>query len=358
MNNIPREQHESTSCSADVSVLVALSGGVDSAVCVRLLQEQDFHVQGAVIRFSEAHDGAVAAAEKAAGELSIPLHIIDGRTLFEHAVIEPFCKLYAAGRTPSPCLLCNPAVKFRLLCEKADELGIYLIASGHYAGCKEENGHYRLTRAESTQRDQSYMLYRLSQDVLQRLLLPLGRFEKPMIREMAEEWGLSNAHAPDSQEICFIPSGDHAAYIEARGVPIKQGHFLGPEGQDLGAHRGVAHYTVGQRKGLGISLGKPVFVQEITEEGNVVLAYAGGEYKSEVQLCHVHHAGIEPFSKGQPFEVKIRSAAKPVPCTITQVDAATKRLRFVFDTPQRAIAPGQHAVFYCGNLVAGGGEIE
>ncbi len=353
---MPNEISQSAAPEADVSVLVALSGGVDSAVSVRLLQEQDFRVQGAVIRFSKEHDKAVHAAQAAAAELGIPLHVIDGQALFEQEVIEPFCNLYATGRTPSPCLLCNPAVKFRLLCEKADELGIHLIASGHYATCHEKEGRFWLGKAESKQRDQSYMLYRLPQSILQRLCLPLGRFEKPMIRELAADFGLSCAHTPDSQEICFIPNDNYAAFIKARGIAGKQGHFIGPEGQNLGEHRGVLYYTVGQRKGLGISLGKPVFVREIAENGDVHLAYAGGEYASQVWLCKLHNATEEAFAPGQHFDVKIRSAARAVACKITKVEA--QRLCFAFEEPQRAVAPGQHAVFYKGESVYGGGEIQ
>ncbi len=337
-------------------VLVALSGGVDSAVTVRILQEQGFKVQGAVIQFSSAHQKAVAAAQLAAKELDILLHVIDGQALFEKEVITPFCQMYASGCTPSPCLLCNPTVKFHLLCQKADELGIYFIASGHYANCEEKNGHFWIAKAESAKRDQSYMLYRLPQTILERLCLPLGHFEKTLIREMAKERGLSSAKAPDSQEICFIPNGDYASYIESRGISGKQGRFIGPDGQDLGCHRGVMHYTVGQRKGLGIALGEVVFVRQITEDGNVLLARAGEEYSSEIELWKVHCGHTEPFCAGQRYEVKIRSAAKPVPCQITQVN--NESLCITFDCPQRAAAPGQHAVLYQNQYVVGGGEIK
>ncbi len=337
-------------------VLMALSGGVDSAVSVRILQQQGFRVQGAVIRFSPAHDGAVLAAQIAAEELGIPLHIIDAKEPFEKEVILPFCTLYASGRTPSPCLLCNPAVKFRMLQEKADELGFYWLASGHYANCESEGEHVFIAQAESKKRDQSYMLYRLPQSILRRLILPLGTFEKPHIREMAEEWGLSNAKAPDSQEICFIPNGNHADYIKARGIPIKQGNLIGPDGQNLGPHRGVAYYTIGQRKGLGVSLGEVVFVQKIEQNGDVILARAGDEFSNGLRLHHTHNGGTVPFMPGQHFNVKIRSAATPVPCEITHV--ANDALHITFDCPQRAAAPGQHAVLYKGSLVIGGGEIE
>lgn len=337
-------------------VLVALSGGVDSAVTVRILEQQGFAVQAAVIRFSPAHDKAVQAAQTAAAELGVPLSVLQGEQAFRQAVIGPFCRMYAEGRTPSPCILCNPGVKFRLLAEEADRLGIRYIASGHYARCLEQDGIHHIARAQSSTRDQSYMLYRLPQEILARLCLPLGEFEKTEIREMAAELGLSNANAPDSQEICFIPDGDYPAYIAGQGIADRQGRFIGPDGQDLGPHSGVMHYTVGQRKGLGIALGKPVFVREITPEGDVVLAHAGGEFASGVVLAKLHTASGQPLQAGQCYEVKIRSAAKPVLCRVES--SGEDSLRLLFDAPQRAAAPGQHAVLYSGPLVVGGGEIQ
>ncbi len=337
-------------------ILVALSGGVDSAVTVRILQQQGFAVQAAVIRFSPAHDKAVLAAQTAAGELGVPLSVLHGEELFEEAVIQPFCQMYAAGRTPSPCILCNPCVKFHLLAQEADRLGIPFIASGHYARCEEREGIHHIAKAQSAARDQSYMLYRLPQKILSRLCLPLGEFEKTEIREMAAAFGLSSADTPDSQEICFIPDGNYPAYIAQKGVADKPGRFIGPEGQDLGPHRGVMHYTVGQRKGLGLALGKPVFVKEINPAGDVVLALAGGEYAAAVVIGRLHTTSGQPLQAGQRYDVKIRSAAKPVPCRVEST--AENSARLVFETPQRAIAPGQHAVLYEGPFVMGGGEMQ
>ena len=241
-----------------------MSGGVDSSVTVRILQEQGFAVQGAVIRFSPAHDGAVAEAKAAAETLGVPVHVIDAGAEFEREVVTPFCADYCAGRTPNPCILCNPAVKFKLLAQKADELGIRFIATGHYARIERcADGVCRLCAPESAARDQTYMLYRLGGELLDRLILPLGEFEKDDVREIARDIGLSCADAPDSMEICFIPDGDHAAFIRSRGMQPKAGRFLGPDGEDLGAHLGVDHYTVGQRKGLGIAAGRPLFVRAI-----------------------------------------------------------------------------------------------
>lgn len=329
-------------------VLMALSGGVDSAVCVRLLQQAGYEVSGLVIRFSPAHEGAVAAAQRAAAELGIPLAVADCQERFAREVIEPFCRDYTEGRTPNPCVVCNPRVKFHVLAQQADRMGIPLLATGHYARIVQPDGVYRVACAQSQARDQSYMLYRLSQPILSRLLLPAGELEKPQIRALAAEFGLSSAETPDSQEICFIPDGDYATYIEQSGRPDKPGHFFGPQGQDLGPHRGIVHYTVGQRRGLGVSLGQPAFVKSIGADGSVHLAYADDLWASAITLTDTVPVD-EPLPDGY-YQVKIRSMAKHVPCRLAGNE-------LVFDQPQRAPAPGQHAVLYTDGVVMGGGVI-
>lgn len=336
-------------------ILIGMSGGVDSAVCARILREQGFDVQGVVLRFSPAHDGAVEAARQAASQLGIPLIVEDCSASFEENVVAPFCESYCRGETPSPCVLCNPAVKFRVLCGVADRLGIRYIATGHYARVEENGGIYYVSKAESAARDQSYMLYALGQDVLARLCLPLGEFEKDDIRAMAAESGLSCADAPDSQEICFIPDGDYAAFIAARGLSDKQGRFIGPDGEDLGAHKGVSNYTVGQRKGLGIAYGEPVFVKRILPGGDVELARGGSEFFSGIRVRDAVRTDGAAFENGERFEVKIRSRAVPAPCTVA--DVSGDGFTLLFDEPQRAPAPGQSAVLYDGNRIAGGGVI-
>lgn len=331
------------------AVLVGLSGGVDSSVCIRILQQQGFSVTALVIDFSPAHHKAVEAAKAVAGQLHVPLVVRECHDLFHQEVITPFCESYCKGETPNPCIFCNPAVKFRILCEEADKRGISYIATGHYARVEAcADGIFRLAIAESAARDQSYMLYRLGQEVLSRLCLPLGEFEKDDIREMARELGLASADAPDSQEICFIPDGNHAAYIESHGFCGKAGRFISPDGTDLGPHKGVSHYTVGQRKGLGLALGRPVFVREITDSGNIHLAFSGGEYAKGFSLRHIVTANAKPLHGA--YEVKIRSMAKAVACKV-------ENGRAVFIQPARAPAPGQSAVFYRKGFVEGGGYI-
>lgn len=335
-------------------VLVGMSGGVDSSVTVRILQEQGFAVEGAVIRFSPAHDAAVAAARDAARSLGAEVHVIDAAEAFDREVVTPFCESYCAGRTPNPCILCNPAVKFRLLAEKADELGIPYLATGHYARIERcSDGVCRICTAESAARDQSYMLYRLGRDILDRLILPLGEFEKSDVRDIAHDIDLRCADAPDSMEICFIPDGDYSAFIRARGMTPKAGRFIGPDGEDLGPHLGVDHYTVGQRKGLGLSAGRPLFVREILPDGNIRLAESGGEFNRRILVDSVVTPDGLPLADGE-YLVKIRSAAKPTACVVRCEDSV---LTVDFPEPVRAPAPGQSAVFYRDGYVMGGGVI-
>lgn len=335
-------------------VLVALSGGVDSSVCVKILRDQGFDVHAVVFRFSPAHEAAVRAAEETARQMQVPLEIEDCGEAFEREVIAPFCAEYCAGRTPSPCVVCNPRVKFAALARVADRLGIRLIATGHYARVEEENGSYYIRTAVCGVRDQSYMLYGLGQEILARLCLPVGEFDKEDVRAMAAEAGLASADAPDSQEICFIPDGDYASYIAARGFSPRGGRFIGPDGEDLGAHKGVSHYTVGQRRGLGIAYGEPLFVRRIRPDGNIELALGQDEFFAGVILDSAARTDGMPVLPGQRYGVKVRSRAPAAPCTVEQVG---ERLALRFDEPQRAPAPGQAAVLYEGEWLRGGGII-
>ena len=338
------------------SVLVALSGGVDSSVCVRLLQEEGYQVQAVVIDFSPAHRPVVAQAQQMADFLQIPLHVVSCHEAFQANVIDPFAKAYLQGQTPNPCILCNPSTKFHFLLETADRLGIHWVATGHYAGLqRQEQGRTLLKKADCLERDQSYMLYRLSQEQLSRLLLPLQGLPKSRVRELAQEWGLPCAHAPDSQEICFLPDGNYPQYIEEHYGVSPQGPFISPEGTVCGTHKGILHYTVGQRKGLGIALGRPVFIRKMDPKTNTIyLADAGGEFSRELLLkdcCFIPFPQLEG-----PMEVtaKVRSMAKEAPASIFPTEDG---VRVVFASPQRAPAPGQSCVFYQGDLVVGGGFI-
>lgn len=339
-------------------ILVALSGGVDSSTCVALLKEQGYEVAGVVLRMSRAHDQTVQDAKLAAEQLGIPLYVKDMETAFSELVIRYFMDEYAAGRTPNPCVVCNPLVKFRGLVETADEHGYPVIATGHYAGLRKSADGERvfLTMAESRERDQSYMLCRLTQKELKRLYFPLADLPKPEVRRMAAEAGLSCAGKPDSQEICFIPDGDYAGYIEARRGEFPEGDYISPEGKICGRHKGIIHYTVGQRKKLGIALGKPVFIKRIDPaENRIYLAWGGEEYENEVTVRDVSETYPGALQDGMHCGVKVRSRAAVAPCTLYfQEDG---KLRVVFDKPERAPAAGQTAAFYDGDVVLGGGFI-
>ncbi|WP_367925014.1 tRNA 2-thiouridine(34) synthase MnmA [uncultured Ruthenibacterium sp.] len=336
-------------------ILVGLSGGVDSSVCIQILKEQGFDVYAVFIRFSPAHDASLQAAKAVAKQFGVPFSVEDCSDLFESEVIEPFCNAYCHGETPSPCVLCNPNVKFKVLAAAADRMGIHFIATGHYARVCEENGVFYIARAASTERDQSYMLYRLPQDILQRLCLPVGEFEKTDIREMARTLGLVSADSPDSQEICFIPDGNYAAFISERGLSDKAGRFIGPHGEDFGPHKGVSHYTIGQRKGLNIAYGQPIFVRRILDNGDIQLALAGDEFYSGICIRQVVRSDEKTFAPGEEYLVKIRSRATPSPCVVEAVGDDDMVLRFA--SPLRAPAPGQSAVLYLDEKVIGGGII-
>ncbi len=337
------------------TVLLALSGGVDSAMCALLLRQAGYTVRGACIQFSPAHQTAVAKARIAAKELGIPLDILHCEDDFYQLIIKPFCQSYVSGRTPSPCPWCNSLVKFAALARHAGTLGIPLLASGHYAQVRRLHGYACVAMAASAARDQSYMLYRLPQSILSRLLLPLGTLDKEAIRKMAAQNGLSSASTPDSQEICFIPDGDYPAYISGQGYTNKAGHFIGPDGEDLGEHRGVSHYTIGQRRGLGVSAGRPLYVGAIGDNGEVRLAENHALLRGEIELEDCLFSGGQPPCGGE-YLVKIRSAAKAVPCQVFY-SAPGKALCVRFQQPQRAPAPGQHAVLYRDEVVIGGGVI-
>ena len=342
-------------------VLVAVSGGVDSAVAVHLLRQQGYEVEGIILEFSPAHKAAVAQAKVVAEQLGIRLHVRECHREFEQNVILPFCREYKAGRTPNPCILCNPSTKFGLICQAAKEMGFDFIATGHYARIDHQaDGTAVLQKSSCLGRDQSYMLYRLSQEQLAMLLLPLEGLEKPQVREIARQLGLVCADAPDSQEICWLPDGDYAAFIERTLGKSEPGDFVSPDGQVCGRHKGLLHYTVGQRKHLGVALGYPVFIKEIDPEQNrIYLARTGEEYAGGVLLtdCVIQpNPWLSAGQKTAPVLVKVRSRAPDAPATVTLLGDG--RAQVLFDTPQRAPAPGHSCVIYRGPAVLGGGFIQ
>ncbi len=343
-----------TNPTAKQRVLVGLSGGVDSTVCVHLLQKSGYDVTGVVLNMSPAHADTVTAATDSAKSLGIPLVVRDLTELFQKNVIDYFAHAYLHGQTPNPCVVCNPTVKFWALIDTANQLGCEKIATGHYAGLRSCGDDVMLTQGASRKRDQSYMLYRLDQSVLRRLLLPLSELEKDEVRQIASQLSVAAANKPDSQENCFIPDNDYAGYIERYYGKSKSGVFISPEGNPCGTHAGILHYTVGQRKGLGIALGRPVFVREIDpQSGNIYLADSGQEYFSEVTLSDVTTTNGRPLPEG-PAQVKIRSMAPLCDAVVRHTENGVK---LIFDSPQRATAKGQSAVVYHADLLLGGGFI-
>ena len=343
-------------------VILGLSGGVDSTAAALLLKEKGYDVTG--LYFDVTAEKAAAgeerrAAEKTAAELGIDLIYRDVSESFEKIVIEDFCREYMGGRTPNPCIVCNPAVKFRTLIEAADEAGAYYIATGHYAGTRhdEDSGTWYIRKAANERKDQSYMLYRLEQETIARLLLPLNDIgDKEQVRNMARDRSLGNSDARDSQEICFIDrDSSYKEFLKERGFETPPGDFADKKGNMLGTHDGILNFTVGQRKGLGIALGKPVFVTSIDSVNNeVVLGDNEDLFRREVvstQNVIVDRSLLE----GSGVTAKIRYAAKPSSVAARVKDDGS--ILAEFDQPQRAPTPGQSIVFYSGDLVVGGGFI-
>ena len=343
-------------------ILVALSGGVDSSACTAMLRDEGYEVAGVVLRMSDAHDGAVADAQTSADQLGIPLYVWHMEEEFDKEVAGYFARSYAEGRTPNPCVVCNPLVKFKGLMTAADAYGFQMVATGHYAGLRKDGERVLLTMGENKARDQSYMLCRLTQKELTRLVFPLSGLPKDEVRRIAEKAGLSCHDKPDSQEICFIPDGNYAGYIEKRlGRTFQEGEYVSPEGKVCGHHHGIIHYTVGQRKKLGIALGKPVFIRRIDPvENKIYLAWGGDEYESEITVSAMSETFPGAFDAARTGEmrcsVKVRSRAAAAPCTVRFI--GEDRVSVVFDTPERAPAAGQAAAFYDGDVVLGGGFID
>ena len=327
-------------------IVLGLSGGVDSAVAAALLRRQGFDVHGLYLDLGL---GGLEDAQRAASDLRIPLTAADIRPELEKLVCAPFAAGYLRGETPSPCILCNPQVKFPALFRLAEELGAPFVATGHYARC--ENG--ALYKGLSAN-DQSYMLSRLTVPQLRRCVFPLGHLEKRQVRQEAERLGISAAQKPDSMEICFIPDGDYAAFIERRGIVPPPGDFISPDGRVLGRHKGIHHYTLGQRRRLGIALGKRVFVSKIDPVANTVTL-------TDDEELYVTHARardanwlLSPPPEGFACEIRVRHSRRSDP---GRVIPRGDGFELHFDAPVRAPTPGQAAVGYMGDRVICSGWI-
>lgn len=338
-------------------ILLGMSGGIDSTYAVIELRRRGFFVEGAVLRMSGSTD--VAGAERAAEALSVPLHIVDCTERFRQIVIADFISEYTKARTPNPCVICNRYVKIAALCEAAQTLRIPAVATGHYAGVEKDvrTGRFYIRRAADPRKDQSYVLWRLSQEQLSMLHFPLDGLMKGDIRLRARKMGLSAADAPESQEICFVPDGDYAAYIEAAAGKFPKGSFVDPNGRVLGEHQGLLRYTIGQRKGLGISLGHPVFVSKIDARANTVTLSEEDAVFSDRFVCRsLNFMRLAPGNREKlRAEVKIRYSARPEMATVR---ISGDLAEVCLEHPVRAVTPGQSAVFYQDDGILFGGIID
>lgn len=351
-------------------VMVAMSGGVDSSVAAAILLEQGYAVSGVTLKLYNDENPAaqtsgrtccsledVEDARSVAARLGIDHYVFNFTQEFHRDVMERFAAGYAAGETPNPCIDCNRYIKFGKLRERADALGIDAIATGHYAIVEQVGDRYRLKKAKDQSKDQTYVLYGMDQVELSRTLFPLGNYTKEEVRAMAVSRGLINARKPDSQDICFVPDGDYGGFLErAMGFPVEPGEIVTVDGQVVGVHQGLFHYTIGQRKGLGIAAGFPLYVVGMEPGANRLIVgpektlYCDSLFVEDVNWL----AGAPP---DQPLvaDVKTRYGKETAVATVTP--QGEKRALVRFHVPRRATAPGQAAVFYQGDEVIGGGVI-
>lgn len=345
-----------------------MSGGVDSAVAAFLLKEKGYDVIGVTLRTWVGEDGEesrcceIDDARRTAWELGIRYYPYNCLGLFKEKVIEPFAQDYIHGLTPNPCIECNRYVKWGKMLYIADVFEADYIATGHYAHIvRKSNGRYTLRTADHISKDQTYMLYKLTQDQLSRTLMPLGGYSKEQVRKIADDIGLTVAAKHDSQELCFVTEGSHADYIDSMGLPDipGEGAFTDLEGNRLGTHKGIHHYTIGQRKRLGIALGTPKFVTMLNEKTNEVILGDEADLMSTTVSCgDINLMSIPELKIGEKIRcsVKIRYAHKAAPAVISRSENGT--IEIEFDRPVRAASPGQSAVFYDDDgCVIGGGRI-
>ncbi len=342
-------------------VLLGLSGGVDSTTAALLLKEKGFEVYGYYFDVMGNNETGKKEAQEVADQLGIELIIEDVSEEFKDKIIANFITEYICGRTPNPCVICNPLIKFKKLIECADRLGIYFIATGHYCRIVADGktGNFFVRKAANAKKDQSYMLYRLKQDVLRRLIFPLGEFlDKDEIRSLARDNNLQNADKKDSQEICFIDDAvGYAKYISDLGYKSKPGNFVDNKGNVLGKHKGIINYTIGQRKGLGIAIGKPAFVTKIDSKNNRIVIGDNEDLFTTKVVCSDYSFAADNAEEynGKTVMAKVRYSAQP---TEAYIEVDGNMVTATFEVPQRAATPGQSMVFYEDEKVIGGGFIE
>lgn len=348
-------------------VLLGMSGGVDSSAAALVLLRAGYAVTGVTLSLQGEKtrcSDAVRDAQRVARKLGMEHRVLDLTEEFDRHVVAPFAADYLSGRTPNPCVACNRHIKFGAMLRYALSEGFDAVATGHYAVVEREGaGRFQLYRAQ-TEKDQSYVLYSLTQRQLERVLFPLAAYGKDEVRALAAEAGLPVAQKPDSQEICFVENNDYVSFLKRYAGDLPPpGDFVDEAGVPLGRHKGLAYYTVGQRKGLGCSFGKPMYVVRLEPDGNrVVLGEEGRQYARGLLAGDVNWIAFDSLSgQGLPLRctAKIRYQAAPSPCWVEPCQAETggDGIRVAFDTPQRSVTPGQAVVFYDGGRVLGGGTI-
>ncbi len=349
-------------------VLIGMSGGVDSSVAAYLLKEQGYDVTGVTFSLWAEETAQskccsvddINDARYVCSQLGIPHYVFNFRDIFKAKVVDTFANEYACGRTPNPCILCNRHIKFDTFWQRAKELGFDYIATGHYAKISHnaDSDRWELRNSDFPEKDQSYVLYHMTQEQLEHFLMPLSTYSKTEIRKIAEDNNLVVARKPDSQDICFVPDGDYANFLlKYTGKLPKKGNFVDVNGAVLGAHKGINHYTIGQRKGLGISLGKTMFVKEIDgESGDIVISDDENVlYSTVVYANDINFVAIADLTTPTELTVKLRYSHKASPALVERVGEDC--IKVTFEQPQRAATAGQALVAYKGDAVALGGTI-
>ena len=363
------------------TIAVAMSGGVDSSTVAAMLRAEGYNVVGLTMqlwnqRRLAGHKGMpeqvtgrccslddVYDARRVAETIGIPYYVVNHEDRFERDVVRPFVKEYLSGRTPIPCSLCNNHLKFDQLLTVAQQIGADAVATGHYARVEfdEERGRWLLKRPTDHSKDQTYFLFGLTQEQLSRSLFPLGAMTKPEVRDLARRHGLALAEKPDSQEICFVPGGDYKNFLDAylaeqgEALPDTAGELVTTDGRVIGEHAGIHNFTVGQRKGLGVATGSPLYVLQIKGDARqVVVGDQENLYSRTLVARRTNLISVAELHHPMRVSVKIRHRHEPAPATI---ESGKDEIRVTFDEPQRAITPGQAAVFYDGDVVVGGGWI-
>jgi tRNA-specific 2-thiouridylase len=337
------------------TALIGMSGGVDSSVAAYLMLRQGYICQGATMRlFENTDEDARAVCQR----LGIPFHILDNREIFRDTVMADFVRCYEAGLTPNPCIRCNRHIKFGLFLRQARELGCQCVVTGHYARIRQEGGRYLLYKATDTAKDQSYFLYCLTQEQLAHARFPLGELTKAEVRQIAQEQGFLNAKKGDSQDICFVPDGDYFSFLQSfTQKTYASGDFLDQNGTIVGKHRGAVGYTLGQRKGLGLAMGSPVYVcGKNMDQNTVTVGPNEALFSRSLVASDWNWIALPALTEPIRCKAKARSRMVEQPATVFPMDNGLARVEF--DEPQRAITPGQAIVLYDGDLVLGGGTIQ